>query len=133
MQIMLSANLAGTLQRGAAALLAFVVLSVVLANVYVLCSLSSRSVLYSEWLPSVSGGKEQRIGTHAWRNSREPGPMKAAEDEHPIKHFMQDADKSFENYNSGRSKTFKEAVAKYRERYGRHPPPGFKDVRLETW
>jgi hypothetical protein len=40
---------------------------------------------------------------------------------------MQEADKAWNAYEESRSMTFKETVAKYRRKYGRHPPPGFRD------
>lgn len=40
---------------------------------------------------------------------------------------MKDADKAWYAYEESRSTTFKETVAKYRRKYGRNPPPGFRD------
>jgi len=40
---------------------------------------------------------------------------------------MRTADKAWTEYEESRSVTFKETVAKYRRRYGRNPPPGFRD------
>src|ERR1700712_4477494 len=40
---------------------------------------------------------------------------------------MKEADKAWNAYEEDRSMTFKETVAKYRRKYGRHPPPGFRD------
>ncbi|KAG8530489.1 uncharacterized protein KY384_004992 [Bacidia gigantensis] len=51
-------------------------------------------------------------------------------DNHPIVTLMQNADKEFRFYEENRSKSFKETVRKYRTRYGRHPPPGFKEWYL---
>ena len=48
-------------------------------------------------------------------------------DNHPIAALMQEADKAFRRYEDERSKSFRETVHKYRRRYGRHPPPGFKE------
>ncbi|EPE29541.1 hypothetical protein GLAREA_00701 [Glarea lozoyensis ATCC 20868] len=48
-------------------------------------------------------------------------------DQHPILDLMRDADEAFRIYDESRSKTFRETVAKYRRKYGRHPPPGFRD------
>lgn len=48
-------------------------------------------------------------------------------DPHPIAHLMEEADRTFRQYEGGISKTFKQTVDKYRSKYGRHPPPGFKD------
>lgn len=46
---------------------------------------------------------------------------------HPINGFMEKADRLWQKYDEDRSTTFRETVTKYRRRYGRHPPPGFKD------
>ncbi|KAG0648820.1 Beta-1 [Hyphodiscus hymeniophilus] len=48
-------------------------------------------------------------------------------DQHPIAGLMKVADDAWESYEEDRSTTFKETVAKYRRKYGRHPPPGFRD------
>lgn len=40
---------------------------------------------------------------------------------------MKDADKAFSEYEESRSMTFRDTVAKYRSKYGRHPPPGFRE------
>ena len=44
---------------------------------------------------------------------------------HPIEKYTRDAHIRYENLVKSQSKTFKEAITVYRERYGRHPPPGF--------
>ncbi|KAF4632835.1 hypothetical protein G7Y89_g5297 [Cudoniella acicularis] len=51
----------------------------------------------------------------------------AVNDAHPIASLMKDADAAFNAYEESRSLTFRETVVKYRRRYGRHPPPGFRD------
>ena len=43
---------------------------------------------------------------------------------------MNQADKSWLIYEKNRSRSFRAVVAKYRLQYGRHPPPGFKEVSL---
>jgi hypothetical protein len=48
-------------------------------------------------------------------------------DDHPIRSLMQEADRAWMAYEESRSRTFKDAVTKYRNKYGRHPPPGFRD------
>jgi hypothetical protein len=40
---------------------------------------------------------------------------------------MTEADKAWNTYERGKSTTFRETVSKYRNKYGRHPPPGFRD------
>ncbi|EXJ84018.1 hypothetical protein A1O3_04685 [Capronia epimyces CBS 606.96] len=48
-------------------------------------------------------------------------------DLHPIARLMQEADDRWRTYESAISTSFRQTVEKYRSRYGRHPPPGFKD------
>ncbi|KAM5456925.1 hypothetical protein MaudCBS49596_001167 [Microsporum audouinii] len=45
----------------------------------------------------------------------------------PIKALLNQADNAWRTYDSARSMSFSEAVVEYRVRYGRHPPPGFKE------
>ncbi|KAI9683929.1 MAG: hypothetical protein M1829_004264 [Trizodia sp. TS-e1964] len=49
------------------------------------------------------------------------------QDSHPIRQFMDEADHRWTRYEKSRSLTFRETVCKYRRKYGRHPPPGFKE------
>lgn len=44
---------------------------------------------------------------------------------HPIYHLAEEAKQRFEETQRRQSQTFSEAVAEYRRRYGRKPPPGF--------
>ncbi|KAL9599517.1 MAG: hypothetical protein Q9219_003761 [cf. Caloplaca sp. 3 TL-2023] len=48
-------------------------------------------------------------------------------DAHPISQLMAEADKAWAAYENSRSTTFRQTVSKYRRKYGRHPPPGFKE------
>ena len=48
-------------------------------------------------------------------------------DSHPIYELRLDADQRWREYESARSLTFRQTVDKYRRKYGRHPPPGFKE------
>ena len=50
-----------------------------------------------------------------------------APDSHPIHGLRLEADQRWRVYESERSLTFRQTVEKYRRRYGRHPPPGFKE------
>ncbi|KAJ5154925.1 Lipopolysaccharide-modifying protein [Penicillium coprophilum] len=50
-----------------------------------------------------------------------------AHDEHPIGDLMKEANREWLVYDNSRSTNFRRTVAKYREKYGRHPPPGFKE------
>ncbi|KAK4944586.1 hypothetical protein LTR10_016020 [Elasticomyces elasticus] len=48
-------------------------------------------------------------------------------DLHPINRLMQEADDTWRAYETSISKSFRQTVEKYRSKYGRHPPPGFKE------
>lgn len=48
-------------------------------------------------------------------------------DAHPISLSMKIADDAWRAYENSRSTTFRQTVSKYRNKYGRHPPPGFRD------
>ena len=49
------------------------------------------------------------------------------DDQHPITQLMEKADADFRLYEGGSSQTFRQTIEKYRSKYGRHPPPGFKE------
>ena len=51
----------------------------------------------------------------------------ARADLHPIAQLMEEADQAFRVYEGGISANFRQTVEKYRSKYGRHPPPGFKE------
>jgi hypothetical protein len=50
-----------------------------------------------------------------------------AHDGHPIVSLMREANRQWLAYDNSRSTNFRRTVTKYRETYGRHPPPGFKE------
>ncbi|KAJ9656484.1 hypothetical protein H2198_004943 [Neophaeococcomyces mojaviensis] len=56
-----------------------------------------------------------------------PTPAVTKPDGHPIAKLMQEADARWREYESSRSQSFRQTVEKYRSKYGRHPPPGFKE------
>jgi hypothetical protein len=56
-----------------------------------------------------------------------PTPAVEHYDLHPINQLMKDADVQWRKYETGMSTTFRQTVEKYRSKYGRHPPPGFKE------
>ena len=81
-------------------------------------------------------GRPQKTPTnsrlHATQTSSPPDVaittgLPEAVDSHPIATFMREADQKWRDYESSRSITFKQTVEKYRSKYGRHPPPGFKE------
>lgn len=62
-----------------------------------------------------------------WHSDDKPdGPLEPI-DAHPITLLMQEADKQWRKYEEGRSTSFRQTVRTYRRKYGRHPPPGFKE------
>ena len=119
------------LSRRSIFLIIGIFLSLIAYNIVHLNTEGAVSILYAQWLPSISGSSEQRVGRHVWRKSREPGSSTPAQDEHPIQGLMREADWQFKIANADRGQTFRETVEKYRRRYGRHPPPRFKEVRRE--
>ena len=52
-------------------------------------------------------------------------PLAATADSHPISRLISNATQHFEEVLSQRSFTLQDAAARYRQRRGRHPPPGF--------
>jgi len=103
-----------------------VILGTLLAfNIVVLSSNAPVQLLFEERLPR-SADTQQDFGGHTWQLERGPSPRTEVEDQHPLRELMLDADTKWLAYTEERSQTFKETVHKYRERYGRHPPPGFK-------
>jgi len=56
-----------------------------------------------------------------------PSTPSARPDAHPIAALMKEADARWREYESSRSVSFRQTVEKYRNKYGRHPPPGFKE------
>ncbi len=65
----------------------------------------------------------------AYSASRWPPPLPPRTlqptDAHPISHLIHDARRNFQKLLSRRSFTVEEAATRYRDRRGRHPPPGF--------
>lgn len=71
------------------------------------------------------GNDENGTGEEA---SEEPRFLKLQwdpRDNHPISKLIAEADKRWRAYEDSRSETFRDLVANYRRKYGRHPPPGF--------
>ena len=62
-----------------------------------------------------------------WHSGEKPETPLEPHDNHPITGLMVDADKAWRKYEDSRSKSFKDTVQKYRRKYGRHPPPGFRE------
>lgn len=65
----------------------------------------------------------------AWEGFDRPRPDTPLRrpDSHPITELMEEADDRWQDYEDGRSTSFRQVVEKYRNKYGRHPPPGFKE------
>lgn len=62
-----------------------------------------------------------------WHSNEKPDIPMDPTDNHPISTLMAEAEKDFRKYEDGRSTSFRNTVKKYRQKYGRHPPPGFID------
>ncbi|KAH8669133.1 lipopolysaccharide-modifying protein [Xylariales sp. PMI_506] len=58
-------------------------------------------------------------------DTRPPPAAKPGAVEHPIDHLIAEAHRNFEELLGNRSLTLQDAAQRYRERRGRHPPPGF--------
>ncbi|KAK8130267.1 Lipopolysaccharide-modifying protein [Apiospora kogelbergensis] len=52
---------------------------------------------------------------------------KAMNSSHPILHLIKEGHEKLARLQAARSHTVEEAAGRYRERRGRHPPPGFED------
>ena len=73
-------------------------------------------------LPAIPG-----LPTSPRRASEKVEDAAEPNDAHPISLLMKEADKKWRFYEDNRSVTFRQTVSKYRRKYGRHPPPGFKE------
>ncbi|KAL8770976.1 MAG: hypothetical protein Q9209_003395 [Squamulea sp. 1 TL-2023] len=68
-----------------------------------------------------------RLSRKPWHSAdKVEGPYEPR-DAHPISLLMAEADQKWAAYENTRSTTFRQTVAKYRRKYGRHPPPAFKE------
>ncbi|TLD32736.1 hypothetical protein PspLS_00270 [Pyricularia sp. CBS 133598] len=73
--------------------------------------------------PSISRLSFTSVGGQSRPKHAGDGAIK--NDKHPISRLMRDADETFQRMLSKQSYTLEAAAAMYRERRGRHPPPGF--------
>ncbi|KAK8219953.1 hypothetical protein M8818_000368 [Zalaria obscura] len=103
-----------------------ILLALLIANIGIICRKENQAILYARWLPKSAGTPEQVVGSHTWKASHSPSPQRETVDEHPVGQLMKGADQQWKQYDMERSKTFKATVETYRRKYGRHPPPGFK-------
>ena len=94
---------------------------IIIANLLVLPGSDIRSTIDKVPFP----GKTK--SSHNAAAESELGRPYVPVDDHPVSKLMAEADQIWRQYDSGRSKTFKETVKKYRRRYGRHPPPRFQE------
>ena len=54
-------------------------------------------------------------------------PQAGLVDSHPIVALIEEADQKWQVYESSRSTSFRQTVENYRAKYGRHPPPKFRE------
>ncbi|KAI9742089.1 MAG: hypothetical protein M1834_000479 [Cirrosporium novae-zelandiae] len=99
-------------------------ISIIITNLFLLLSPTDlRSQINQLPIPGRPKGSE----TPPWQDDTNWDNYQEAVDEHPIATLMKEADDRWRIYDESRSLTFKETVTKYRRKYGRHPPPGFKE------
>lgn len=60
-----------------------------------------------------------------WLSSSQDSSTSSGGSEHPIQQLIQSARANFTALQKTRSRTLKDAAARYRQHRGRHPPPGF--------
>lgn len=94
----------------------------IFTNFLLLSDTDIQSRIDSISLPAVPGLKKK-----PWHSGENIDDSPEAADAHPISLLMKEADKKWRLYEDSRSTTFRQTVRKYRRKYGRHPPPGFKD------
>lgn len=70
------------------------------------------------------GKEEHEAETH---ETETPEAAVDVPDPHPIHYLRLEADQRWRDYESDRSLTFRQTVEKYRSKYGRHPPPKFRE------
>ena len=68
---------------------------------------------------------EEKDGLLYLQDRARPGANQMFKTMHPILHLMNQAETKWQAKLDGQSKSLTEAVAKYREKYGRAPPKGF--------
>ncbi|KAI9837305.1 MAG: hypothetical protein M1819_000379 [Sarea resinae] len=106
----------------------------ILGNLFVLSGEDVRSHLISLPIPGIPKEEGQPAKPSSTTQSltfltmsKPPSEWEEPVDTHPIAVLMREADQKWKEYEEDRSKTFRETVSKYRRKYGRHPPPGFKE------
>ena len=104
--------------------LAFAALALLalISNIAVFSGLSSENIKDSLGEIRIPGRPKK-----PWHAEDKPDSPLEPVDAHPISVLMQEADKIWRKYEDGRSTSFRQTVRSYRRRYGRHPPPAFKD------
>lgn len=103
------------------AIAAFTLL-ITIGNFLRLSESNIKSQIHSIPVPAIPGLKKK-----PWHYGENLDDSPEPVDEHPISLLMRQADKTWRTYEDSRSTTFRQTVSRYRRRYGRHPPPGFKD------
>ncbi|KAI5458665.1 hypothetical protein BGZ63DRAFT_362532 [Mariannaea sp. PMI_226] len=80
----------------------------------------------TDGLPAANKQTESDATSQGHPDYPAPGPEAAGKvGDHPIDKLIADAETTFNNLLTKESKTLNEAAAAYRNRRGRHPPPGF--------
>ena len=107
---------------------------IILANLLVLSGTDVRSQIDKIPIPGKQRKPPAPITSHtslgsgsSWSEENNYDNFREPSDAHPIARLMKEADEKWLEYEESRSTTFRGTVNKYRRKYGRHPPPGFKD------
>ncbi|MCJ1303031.1 hypothetical protein MMC08_005837 [Hypocenomyce scalaris] len=114
-------------------LIAIIGLFIIIADLLILSGTDVRShvgnlpILGKQQKPAGAGSSGHDRLDSSWGDDSSFDDVQGPVDLHPISKLMVEADKKWREYEDDRSMTFMETVSKYRRKYGRHPPPGFKE------
>ncbi|KAJ5578065.1 CAZyme family GT90 [Penicillium hispanicum] len=76
---------------------------------------------------AVNQTKIRLPGLSLFRPQHKPLKGTYVHDKHPIDDLIREAGRRWQEYEDSRSTNFSQTVARYRQTYGRHPPPGFRE------
>ncbi|KAI9810304.1 MAG: hypothetical protein M1827_006354 [Pycnora praestabilis] len=114
-------------------LVALIGIIFLLLNLTILSGTDVRSKIAKIPIPGLpkSGGEpgviQEPDKIPSWEDDTNFDNSEEVVDLHPISQMMMVADQMWTEYKESRSMTFRDTINKYRRKYGRHPPPGFKE------
>ncbi|KAI6277390.1 hypothetical protein MCOR27_006021 [Pyricularia oryzae] len=101
---------------------------VIILTIYYLQGSSQRLARPKNYPPERTKPEESTYEQQGQQKNGKGGSSSSSSssnNEHPIDKLIRDADANFRSVLSKESRTLEDAAARYRERRGRHPPPGF--------